>query len=730
MRSSAATAALLAAVLLFCPSLVSTEVAHDSLDMGRGLTKHQHTAVRTRKAHNQHVPVLLTKDTHRRRLLTNDEQEEEEDETTAADDSQDEAEFEVDEDGEDEDEDTAEVSGDEDGDQNDEDEEEEGEDEEREPADPSGSEGNADGNDGDGASANDESADADADDNGESDNRDSEGNNKQSADDESTDGEGKEDAKANESTDDGPDNDDGDVDAVDQSKVAESEEQVVEDGDGTAQSEDVESDENEEDQPQDEVEGSKSEVVESSHVSEDHTNEEEEETAAVHSPASNQYASQKTASAPGGNANARAPMIISSSSQQTQTSSSITAPTKSTTIRRGPLARIKGIFGISSSAKNTKNNTGGGRKWRRKKKKQTPEEMLYHDITLAFINGLKSGLYDDLEKPLSTERKQLLLDWCDLLSATLPPEFGLHRIINLLRSNWIHISSSRRNLMSILSVSLPAEKDYSDECTQPTKKRLFGAGPHTKSPSRGSTCAFWRLLHTLSVGLAERKGGTDASTDDEVLRDVDAALGVVGGKHRRNHRPFSPKEAAEIIRNVVDTFFTCEVCRKNFIEQYDSCQYGRCDKLKDTTEGLSEDDWREMSLWLWQYHNGVTSTVSKKAAESTDAKAVSSGLAWPSAKDCSSCKLSNGSWDHMHVYRYLREVYWGDEEVSTAPVDAAYRMGDLNGLDTKSMLILIGIVAVILASIRLWSRRYLLKHNIGYLPLSSHLNGKTSGKKE
>ena len=142
--------------------------------------------------------------------------------------------------------------------------------------------------------------------------------------------------------------------------------------------------------------------------------------------------------------------------------------------------------------------------------------------------------------------------------------------------------------MSILSVSLPAEKDYSDECTQPTKKRLFGAGSNTKSPSRGSTCAFWRLLHTLSVGLAERKGGTDASMDDEVLRDVDAALGVVGGKHRRNHRLFSPKEAAETIRNVIDTFFTCEVCRKNFIEQYDSCQYGRCDKLKGTTEGLAK----------------------------------------------------------------------------------------------------------------------------------------------
>ena len=84
----------------------------------------------------------------------------------------------------------------------------------------------------------------------------------------------------------------------------------------------------------------------------------------------------------------------------------------------------------------------------------------------------------------------------------------------------------------------------------------------------------------------------------------------------------------------------------------------------------------------------------------------------------------------MHVYQYLREVYWGDEEVSISPVDTDYRMGDFKVLDAKSTIILVGIAVVILASIRLWSRRYLLKHNIGYLPLSSHLNGKTSGKKE
>ena len=430
----------------------------------------------------------------------------------------------------------------------------------------------------------------------------------------------------------------------------------------------------------------------------------------------------------------RAPLVVSSASAQT--ASSPIVPKTSTTNRRGPLSRIMGMFGISLSAKPSKTGARGRpRKWRRKKK-QTAEEMMYHDITLAFINGLKSGLYEDLEKPLSVERKQLLLDWCDLLSATLPPEFGLHRIINLIRSNWIHISSSRRNLMSILSVSLPAEKDYSDACTQPTKRRFFGGGRGSKSkvPARGSTCAFWRLLHTISVGLAERKGGTDAATEDEVLRDVDAALGVVGGKHRRNHRPFSPKEAADIIRNVVDNFFACEVCRKTFVEQYDQCQYERCEKLQDTTDGLTEDEWREMSLWLWQHHNSITSSIltKEKAAESGDAKSKSvfSGHTWPSTKDCPSCQSTSGNWDHLQVYQYLRHTYWGDEEEPTPPAETAFWMRDIHVLDAKSTLVLVGIIVVILVLIRVWSRRYLLKHNVGYLPLSSHLNGKTSGKKE
>lgn len=412
-------------------------------------------------------------------------------------------------------------------------------------------------------------------------------------------------------------------------------------------------------------------------------------------------------------------------------------------VQGGPLARILGIFGVSKSSEQSppisSTTERRGIVGRFRKRKRSAEEMLYSDITLAFINGLKSSLYEDLEKPLSEERKQRFLDWLDLLSATLPPEFGLHRIIDLLRSNWIHISSSRNNLMSVLSVSLPASKEYSDECTKATKKRMFGYGKISKTAVRGTTCATWRLFHTVSVGLAERLGGTDASKDDEVLRDVDAALGVVGGKHRRRHRAFSPKEAADILRNTVDSFLACEVCRKNFIEQYDRCEYDRCDRLRDTTENLSEFDWREFPLYLWEYHNGVSATVARKLiseAQAGKSKTTTSQL-WPSMDDCLTCRAEDGSWNKQRVYEYLRETYWGEiaDNGAAEKSELSHDGGGGFHLDSTSALHTIaalGVAIIILSFIKIWSSWFLRRHNlVGYFPSSAaHFSGKSTGKKE
>mmetsp|Transcript_16234 Transcript_16234/g.35234 ORF Transcript_16234/g.35234 Transcript_16234/m.35234 type:complete len:565 (+) Transcript_16234:26-1720(+) len=429
--------------------------------------------------------------------------------------------------------------------------------------------------------------------------------------------------------------------------------------------------------------------------------------------------------------------------RSTSPQSTITQFNSKSSVRGGPLARILGMFGMSTSSEQSRISPATKRRgnFRRfKRRKQSQEEMLYSDITLAFINGLKSGLYDDAEKPLSNERKQILLDWLDLLSATLPPEFGLHLIIDTLRTNWIDISSSRNKLMSVLSVALPANKEYSDECTKESKKFLSISGRTSVTAARGSTCAAWRLFHVVSVGLAERMGGTDASRDDEMLRDVDAALGVVGGKHRRRHRAFSPKEAADILRNTIDAFLTCEVCRKDFIEQYDRCDYGRCDRLTDSTENLSDFDWREFSMYLWEYHNGVSTSIARKLAKGSrvsETRATISQL-WPSVNDCLACQAEDGSWNKQRVYEYLRKTYWGEFSNGSAAENSAMHASHKGSglhLDSTSALRMLGAMSVailILSSIKIWSSWFLWRQNlVGYLPSSAdHFTGKSIRKKE
>lgn len=90
---------------------------------------------------------------------------------------------------------------------------------------------------------------------------------------------------------------------------------------------------------------------------------------------------------------------------------------------------------------------------------------------------------------------------------------------------------------------------------------------------RSFGCAFWRLLHLFSLG----RGGTATS--------------------------LSPRDAMVGIRTVVATFFSCLECRDHFLVQFDSCDFGRCEKHPDTL------NWEDVSVWLWRVHNGVTLRV-------------------------------------------------------------------------------------------------------------------------
>ena len=89
----------------------------------------------------------------------------------------------------------------------------------------------------------------------------------------------------------------------------------------------------------------------------------------------------------------------------------------------------------------------------------------------------------------------------------------------------------------------------------------------------------------MSVGFAEQAGGL-------TLRESSPSI-----------RVFSPKEAADTIREYMALFFNCEKCTKRFVAQYDDCSFQRCHRLIDETVDAPVEAWFEFPLWLWLVHN-------------------------------------------------------------------------------------------------------------------------------
>merc|ERR1711966_346769 len=62
-------------------------------------------------------------------------------------------------------------------------------------------------------------------------------------------------------------------------------------------------------------------------------------------------------------------------------------------------------------------------------------------------------------------------------------------------------------------------------------------------------------------------------------------------------------EVGDTLRDYIEHFFGCEVCRLNFLLEYDSCSLERCNRL--TGEIGNIDSWKQLPLWLYEMHNAV-----------------------------------------------------------------------------------------------------------------------------
>jgi hypothetical protein len=134
-------------------------------------------------------------------------------------------------------------------------------------------------------------------------------------------------------------------------------------------------------------------------------------------------------------------------------------------------------------------------------------------------------------------------------------------------------------------------------------------------------------------------------------------------------------DVAEILRSYVDHFFACEVCRTNFLHDYDNCEFGRCERF--TTDVGALEDWKELPLWLFEVHNGVNSRLMRERAERDSRKPTRqelSAVEWPARKDCPLCWHGDGRFDLDAVYSFLQLTYWpGELVVATGNADEAHR---------------------------------------------------------
>ena len=295
--------------------------------------------------------------------------------------------------------------------------------------------------------------------------------------------------------------------------------------------------------------------------------------------------------------------------------------------------------------------------------KMSTEESLILDTLLSFMSGLKTGLFRK-GTVLENEEKLRLKDWLQLLSVALPQEWGIHDLISELLRRLPVWGNSRGQMMEIFSKYAPRRASYSPSCRQ------------TKIPFN---CGFWKLLHTITVGIAEHKGGLSLIDDGTLKEDA---------------RTFSPAEAADVIRNYMDSFFPCPTCSKHFVQQYDDCDnLNRCIRLTNDEMSASGDDWKELAKWMWEFHNSVSVGILHTKGKSSVADQIT--VLWPTVDSCIRCFDNEGGWNEDAVFLHLEAEYWpgSDPDPQTARLLRLERdMMDPTGSGLTLVLVGIGFI--------------------------------------
>jgi Erv1 / Alr family/Thioredoxin len=268
---------------------------------------------------------------------------------------------------------------------------------------------------------------------------------------------------------------------------------------------------------------------------------------------------------------------------------------------------------------------------------------LFSDAYLSFHFALKTGIYMS-NGPLTNTTRAALHSWLSLLEKSMPPTWHIQNLIRALLKNFDSITQGEDQLLAVVNQFPPRSKNWSRACSHGEK----GAG---------YTCGLWQLFHIMTVGVVE--------WNLMIYEDLDMMLDV--------------SEAALTLRNYVEHFFGCEVCRVNFVGAYDTCAHDRCNRLHQDAE--TDSEWMQLPLWLFETHNSVNIRLLKERAEREKWPQLVTRddeikKEWPSRLECPKCWREDGGWDEKTVYRYMRTEYWPEDTITQVYREEMQDSGD------------------------------------------------------
>ena len=273
--------------------------------------------------------------------------------------------------------------------------------------------------------------------------------------------------------------------------------------------------------------------------------------------------------------------------------------------------RINSVFPSHASVRFVNQETPAHQPVAPKSTLASPVASVLFDATLALSHILNMEVFKGEQEYIQVDDVDKLLGLLDLCADTIDLDDVRREcrfLANQIRTTPRIIKSLYRNEFRELLNATENFKGY--EQLPPFKS------------CRSSTCATWRLLHVLSLGPLSAES------------------------------TITPDRGMVTIRDLVDRFFSCAECRTHFLEHYDMCDYDRC------RVSLAQLSWRDVSLWLWRLHNGVSARVHPARS------------AWPKQSECSSCVNDSQLFDEDQVYIHLQRTHTSSQPTQDAQTES------------------------------------------------------------